>query len=75
MTQESVVDLSALGGRRKARGHPKGRPLDPQAQAEIGALLGHCPAAALTSSSSTCIASRTVTDTFRPRTSWRSRRN
>ena len=43
MTQESVVDLSALGGKRKARGHPKGRPLDPHAQAEIRALLGDAP--------------------------------
>ena len=43
MTQESVVDISALGGRRKARGHPKGRPLDPQAQSEVRALLGASP--------------------------------
>jgi formate dehydrogenase len=43
MTQESVVDVSALGGKRKARGHPKGRPLDPQALAEIRALLGDAP--------------------------------
>ncbi len=43
MTQESVVDISALGGGRKARGHPKGRPLEPQAQAEIRALLGAAP--------------------------------
>jgi len=43
MTQEAVVDISGLGGRRKARGHPKGRPLDPQALAEIRALLGDAP--------------------------------
>ncbi len=43
MTQESVVDVSALGGRRKARGHPKGHPLDPKALAEIRALLGTAP--------------------------------
>ena len=41
--QESVVDISELGGRRKARGHPKGRPLDPQALAEIRGLLGDAP--------------------------------
>jgi len=41
--QESVVDISGLGGRRKARGHPKGRPLDPRALEEIRALLGDAP--------------------------------
>jgi len=39
----SVVDISALGGRRKSRSHPKGRPVDPQARADIGALLGDAP--------------------------------
>src|SRR6202162_70233 len=43
MSEVSVIDTSALGRQRGGRGHPKGRPLDPQAVTEIGALLGHSP--------------------------------
>jgi hypothetical protein len=43
MSEVSVVDTSALGRKRGVRGHPKGRPLDPQAVTEIGALLGDSP--------------------------------
>jgi formate dehydrogenase beta subunit len=43
MMQQSVVDTSAIGKGRRARGHPKGRPLDAQAVAEIRALLGEAP--------------------------------
>ena len=41
--RKSVVDTSALGAKRAARGHPKGRPLDAQAVAEVRALLGDAP--------------------------------
>ncbi len=40
---QAIVDTSALGRQRKKRAHPKGRPLDPQAQSEIRALLGDAP--------------------------------
>ena len=43
MSDVSVVDTSALGRKRGVRGHPKGRPLDPQAVTEIRALLGDSP--------------------------------
>jgi formate dehydrogenase len=43
MMRQSVVDTSALGAKRAARGHPKGRPLDAQAVAEVRALLGDAP--------------------------------
>jgi len=43
MSDVSVVDTSALGRKRGVRGHPKGRPLDPKAVAEIRALLGDSP--------------------------------
>jgi NADH:ubiquinone oxidoreductase subunit F (NADH-binding)/NADH:ubiquinone oxidoreductase subunit E len=43
MSEVSVVDTSALGRKRGVRGHPKGRPLDPQAVTEISALLGDSP--------------------------------
>jgi formate dehydrogenase beta subunit len=43
MTQGAVVDISGLGGRRKARGHTKGRPLEAEALIEIRALLGDSP--------------------------------
>jgi formate dehydrogenase len=43
MTQATVVDTSALGGRRKARGQMKGRTLDPAALADVQALLGDAP--------------------------------
>jgi len=42
-TQETVVDTSALEGRRKAPAHPKGRVLDPVAAQEIAQLLGDRP--------------------------------
>jgi NADH:ubiquinone oxidoreductase subunit F (NADH-binding)/NADH:ubiquinone oxidoreductase subunit E len=43
MSDVSVVDTSALGRKRGVRGHPKGRPLDPQAVTEIRFLLGDAP--------------------------------
>jgi hypothetical protein len=43
MNDVSVVDTSALGRKRGVRGHPKGRPLDPQAVSEIRELLGRSP--------------------------------
>src|SRR5437588_288406 len=43
MSEVSVVDTSALGRKRGVRGHPKGRPVDPQALIEIRALLGSSP--------------------------------
>ncbi len=43
MTSQVVVDTSKLGKRRGARGQMKGRTLDPQALAEVQALLGDQP--------------------------------
>ena len=43
MTQKAVVDTSALTKRRGARGQMKGRTLDPQALADVQALLGDSP--------------------------------
>jgi formate dehydrogenase beta subunit len=43
MTSQAVVDTSALGKRRGARGQMKGRTLDPQALADVQALLGDQP--------------------------------
>ena len=43
MNEVSIVDTSALGRKRGVRGHPKGRPIDPRAVAEIRALLGDSP--------------------------------
>src|SRR5580693_2970253 len=43
MSEVSVVDTSALGRKRGVRGHPKGRPLDPQAVTEVCTLLGDSP--------------------------------
>jgi formate dehydrogenase beta subunit len=43
MSDIAIVDTSALGRKRGVRGHPKGRPLDPQAVTEIRALLGDSP--------------------------------
>ena len=43
MTQATVVDTSALGRRRNARGQMKGRTLDPAALADVQALLGDAP--------------------------------
>ncbi len=42
-TQNAVVDTSALGKRRGARGQLKGRTLDPQALSDVQALLGDAP--------------------------------
>jgi NADH:ubiquinone oxidoreductase subunit F (NADH-binding) len=46
MTQATVVDTSALGRRRSARGQMKGRTLDPAALADVQALLGDAPRSA-----------------------------
>jgi len=43
MSEVSVIDASALGRKRGVRGHPKGRPVDPQAVTEIRELLGRSP--------------------------------
>jgi formate dehydrogenase len=43
MNEQSVVDISGLDRKRRARAHPKGRPVEPQALAEIRALLGAAP--------------------------------
>ena len=43
MTASVVVDTSRLGKRRGPRNRPKGRALDPQAAADIAALLGDAP--------------------------------
>jgi NADH:ubiquinone oxidoreductase subunit F (NADH-binding)/NADH:ubiquinone oxidoreductase subunit E len=43
MNEQSVVDISGLDRKRRARAHPKGRPVEPQALAEIRALLGEAP--------------------------------
>ena len=43
MSDVAIVDTSALGRKRGVRGHPKGRPLDPQAVIEIRALMGESP--------------------------------
>ena len=43
MTGDAIIDTSALGKKRGARGHPKGRPRDSTALAEIRALLGDSP--------------------------------
>ena len=43
MNEQTVVDISGLDRKRRARAHPKGRPVDPQALAEIRALLGEAP--------------------------------
>src|SRR5438552_1565593 len=43
MSEVSVVDTSAIVRKRGVRGHPKGRPVDPQALIEIRALLGSSP--------------------------------
>jgi formate dehydrogenase len=37
------VDISRLGPRRGVRAHPKGRPVDPEALAEVRAALGDAP--------------------------------
>src|SRR4030095_2665398 len=43
MTASVVVDTSRLGNRRGPRNRPKGRALDPQAAADVAALLGDAP--------------------------------
>ena len=43
MTEATVVDTSALGRRRSARGQMKGRTLDPAALADVQSLLGDAP--------------------------------
>jgi formate dehydrogenase len=43
MEQKAVVDTSRLARRSAARGHPKGRQVDPQALSEVRALLGDAP--------------------------------
>ena len=43
VTQNAVVDTSALGKRRGARGQLKGRTLDPRALSDVQALLGDAP--------------------------------
>src|SRR5689334_24488593 len=39
----ATIDISALGPRRGARAHPKGRPVDPAALQDVHALLGDEP--------------------------------
>jgi len=39
----TTVDVSRLGPRRGVRAHPKGRPVDPAALAEVRAALGDAP--------------------------------
>ncbi|MDH5245451.1 MAG: NAD(P)H-dependent oxidoreductase subunit E, partial [Betaproteobacteria bacterium] len=41
MEQRAVIDVSGMRGR--ARGHPKGRPVDPKSLEEIRELLGDAP--------------------------------
>ena len=43
MNPPAVVDTSRLSRRRGVRAHPKGRPLDVHAQAEVRTLLGDAP--------------------------------
>jgi formate dehydrogenase len=43
MNDQSVVDISGLDRKRRARAHPKGRPVEPQTLAEIRDLLGSAP--------------------------------
>jgi len=43
MEQKAVIDTSGMRKRGTARGHPKGRPLDPKSVEEIRALLGDAP--------------------------------
>ena len=41
--ERAVIDTSGLRGRKKERGRPKGRQVDPKALAEIRTLLGDAP--------------------------------
>ena len=43
MKQQAVVDPSALGRKREARGQPTGRQVEPPALAEVRELLGDAP--------------------------------
>jgi formate dehydrogenase len=43
MTDTAAIDISGLRRGRGPRGRPKGRALDPQAAAEVAALLGDAP--------------------------------
>jgi len=43
MNEPVAVDISRLSGRRKLRGGPKGRSVDPDALAEVRAMLGDAP--------------------------------
>ena len=43
MNERATIDVSALSRKRGARGQPKGRAVDPQALAEVRALLGDAP--------------------------------
>jgi len=43
MEQKVVIDTSGLRGRKKERGRPKGRQVEPKALAEVHALLGDAP--------------------------------
>ncbi|HSQ82130.1 MAG TPA: NAD(P)H-dependent oxidoreductase subunit E [Casimicrobiaceae bacterium] len=43
MNERSIVDTSRISGRRGVQGRPKGRSVDPQALAEVRALLGDAP--------------------------------
>ena len=43
MEQQAVIDISGMRKRGPARGHPKGRPVDPKSLEEIRALLGDAP--------------------------------
>jgi len=43
MNERATIDVSALSRKRGPRGQPKGRAVDPQALAEVRALLGDAP--------------------------------
>ena len=43
MNEQSVVDISGLDRKRRARAHPKGRPVEPQALADVRMLLSEAP--------------------------------
>jgi formate dehydrogenase len=43
MSERATIDTSALDRRRALRARPKGRPVDPQALAEVQGLLGDAP--------------------------------
>jgi formate dehydrogenase len=43
MNERATIDISALSRKRGARGRPKGRAVDPEALAQVLALLGDAP--------------------------------